>query len=297
MEETPIPLRTSVLIVSYNMAEPLRRCLTALDRSTGRESFEIIVVDNGSEDSSLAVIDSFPSVTPLRLPRNFGFVKALNIGMRTAKGEFFLFLNPKTEVLADTVTALTTRLEEAADAVAVSPVLATPEGQPAGILYKLPSPGNLRAVAAAGQFEAAPVPETGAQTVPVEFAAFAALLVRAYFLKGLRYIDERYAHSWADAEVAIQIRRAGKKTLLAPDVRAIWHAEDGLKQRMPAAALDLLVADWTLAAATYGGKHFGFVAGMKVRLLGALSALFSARLRLFSYLAGGQKIDGTQAAM
>src|ERR1017187_6304910 len=81
MEETPIPIRTSVLVVSYNMAEALRRCLTALDQSNGRETFEILVVDNGSEDDSLAVIDSFPSVTTLRLPRNFGFVKALNIGM------------------------------------------------------------------------------------------------------------------------------------------------------------------------------------------------------------------------
>jgi len=297
MEETPIPLRTSVLVVSYNMAEALRRCLTALDQSTGRETFEIIVVDNGSESECLAVIDSFPSVTPLRLPHNFGFVKALNIAMRTAKGEFFLFLNPKTEVLPDTVAALTAVLEQAADAVAVSPVLATPDGQPAGFLYKLPGPANLRAIAAAGEFEAAPVPDDGAETVPVEFAAFAALLVRAYFLKGLRYIDERYAHSWTDAEVAFQIRRAGKKTLLAPGVRAIWHGEDGIAQRMPAAALDLLAADWTLGAATYGGKHFGFAAGLKVRLLGALSALFSGRLRRFSYLAGGQKIDGTQAAM
>jgi GT2 family glycosyltransferase len=297
MEETPVPLRTSVLVVSYNMAEALRRCLAALDRSAGREAFEIIVVDNGSEDDSQAVIDSFPKVTPLRLPRNFGFVKALNIGMRTAKAEFFLFLNPKTEVLPDTVAALTACLDQAADAVAVSPALATPDGQPAGIAYKLPGAGNLRAVAAAGAFEAAPVPEDAAGTLPVELAGFAALLVRGYFLKGLRYIDERYAHSWADAEVAIQIRRAGKKTLFAPGVRAIWHAEDDIRQRMPAPVLDLLAADWTLAAATYGSKHFGFVAGLKVRFLGALAALFSARLRLFSYLAGGQKIDGTQAVM
>ena len=80
-------------------------------------------------------------------------------------------------------------------------------------------------------------------------------------------------------------------------MRAIWHAEDDIKPKMPAAVRDLLVADWTLGGATYGGKHFGFVAGLKVRLLGALSALFSARLRLFSYLAGGQKIDGTQGIM
>jgi GT2 family glycosyltransferase len=294
MEETPTPLRASVLIVSYNMAEPLRRCLTALERSAERESFETIVIDNGSVDDSHAVIESFPNVTPLRLPRNFGFVKALNIGMRTAKAEYLLFLNPKTEVLPDTVAGLAARLDQTPDAVAVAPALATPDGQPAGLLYKLPGAGDLRAIASAGKFERAAVPEGAA---PVEFASFAALLVRAYFLKGLRYIDERYAQSWADAEVGIQIRRAAKRTLFAPEVRAIWHAEDGLSQDIPAGPRDLLAADWTLGAATYGAKHFGFMTGLKVRVVGALAALASLRLRRFSYLAGGQKIDGTQTAM
>jgi len=284
--------------VSYNMAGALRRCLEALERSAGRETFEIIVVDNGSMDESVETIDSFPGVTPLRLPRNFGFVKALNIGMRTAKGEFLLFLNPKTEVLPDTVAALTARLEQAPDAVAVSPALTTPDGQPVGDVYKLPRRASLRAIASAGAFEAAPAPQDAAENVAaVEFAGFRALMVRAYFLKGLRYIDERYAQSWADAEVALQIRRAGKKTLFAPGAGAIWHAEDDVRRTMPALALELLAADWTLGAATYGSKHFGFVAGFKVRWAGAFSALFSFRLRRFLYLAGPQKIDGTQAAM
>jgi len=75
--------------------------------------------------------------------------------------------------------------------------------------------------------------------------------------------------------VAIQIRRAGKKTLFAPGVSAIWHAEDGIVSALPAGVLDLLAADWTLGAATYGSKHFGAVAGLKVRIVAALGALFT----------------------
>jgi len=297
MEQVPIPLRTSVIVVSYNMAAALKRCLAALEQSAERAAFEIVVVDNGSEDESVEVIDSFPNVTPLRLPRNFGFVKALNIGMRTAKGEFFLFLNPKTEVLPDTVSALTAHLAKEADAVALSPAIATPDGQPAAHLYKLPRQADLRALAAAGEFEAAPVPEAAGETVAIEFAGFAALMVRSYFLKGLRHIDERYAQSWADAEIALQIRRAGKKTLLAPAIRAVWHPEDDLRRSMPANPLELLAADWALGAATYAAKHFGFGAGLKVRLSAIFSALFSFRLRRFSYLLTPQKIDGTQTMM
>ena len=91
MQETQTPPRVSVLVVSYNHAAALRRCLEALERSEERERIEILVVDNGSSDESVQVIAAFPSVTPLHLPRNFGFTKALNIGMRTAKAELSAF--------------------------------------------------------------------------------------------------------------------------------------------------------------------------------------------------------------
>jgi GT2 family glycosyltransferase len=295
MEETQIPLQCSVLIVSYNQADVLRRCLAALERSAARETFEIIVIDNGSLDESVSVVAEFPSVTPLRLPRNFGFVKALNIGMRTAKGDFFLFLNPKTEVLPDTVQALTARLAQEKDAVGLCPALATPAGDPVPNCYRLPRPENIGAITRAGVFDPAPLPSE--DVTAVEFAGFAALMVRAYFLKGLRYIDERYSQSWADAEIGAQIRRAGKKTLVIPGVRAVWHGEDRLSASMPEPARTLLDAEWALGAAVFAGKHFGYMAGLKVRIATALAALLSFQFRRFSYLLSGQRIDGTQTVL
>jgi GT2 family glycosyltransferase len=144
-------------------------------------------------------------------------------------------------------------------------------------------------------FDAAPLAPAGEEVTTVEFAGFAALMVRAYFLKGLRYIDERYAQSWADAEIGAQIRRAGKKTLVIPGVHAVWHAEDQLD--MPEPARTLLMADWTLAAAVFAGKHFGYMAGLKVRITPALAALLSFQFRRFSYLLSGQRIDGTQTVL
>jgi GT2 family glycosyltransferase len=294
MEKTQIPVRVSVLIVSYNRAEALRRCLTALEQSAEREAFEIIVVDNGSLDESVSVIAGFPNVTPLHLPRNFGFTKALNIGMRTAKGEFFFFLSPRTEVLPETIPALATRLAAEPDAVAVSPLLISPDGEPAPRLYKLPKAESVGAFARAEEFEAAALPESAEEATAVEFADFTALMVRGYFLKGLRYIDEQYAQSWADAEIAMQIRRSGKKTLFVPAVRTIRHPEDELRASMPAAARALVAADWQLGAAAFAGKHFGFAAGVKVRVATALGALFSFQIKKFGYLLSGQRIDGTQ---
>jgi hypothetical protein len=297
MEETQTPPQVSVLVVSYNHAAALRRCLEALERSEERERFEIIVVDNGSQDESVEVMAAFPSVTPLHLPRNFGFTKALNIGMRTAKAEFYCFLNPRTEVGPATIRTLAARLEQEPEAAAVCPAFTDAGGAAVSLLYRLPGPENIGALAGAGAYEPAPPPPGGDDAAPVELASFACFLTRAYFLKGLRYIDEKYAQSWGDAEISAQIRRSGKKVLHVTSARAVWHTEDDLRASMPAVALTLLAADWTLGAAAFAGKHFGFAAGWKIRITAALGALFSFRFRRFLYLVSGQRVDGTQAVL
>ncbi len=288
------PPQVSVLVVSYNRAEALRRCLTALEASEGREVIEIIVVDNGSQDESAAVPAEFPKVTSLRLPRNFGLTKALNIAMRTAKAELLLFLNPRTEVAPKTIATLLRVLGEHADAVAAAPKLTAPDGSPASQIYAIPRAATIAAAGRAGAFQPAEAP---AELAEVEFASFAALLVRGYFLKGLRYIDERYAQTWADAEVAAQILRVNRKTLFQPAAAAVWHPEDDLRGSMPQAALTLLAADWASGAATYAGKYFGGFAGFKIRLGAILRALAGFRIGLLIKVAGGQKIDGTQVVM
>src|SRR5690348_16101917 len=74
--------RVTALVVSYFNIDALRRCIAALEKSKDREALEIIVVDKGSQDGSAMIDTEFPHITVLRLPRNFGNAKALNIGMR-----------------------------------------------------------------------------------------------------------------------------------------------------------------------------------------------------------------------
>jgi GT2 family glycosyltransferase len=283
MEETPVPLRASVLIVSFNGAPALRRCLAALEASADRPSLEIIVVDNGSRDESPQVEHEFPAATFLKLPRNFGFTKALNIAMRTAKAELFLFLDPRVEVRPETVSALAAKLEAEPAAVAVAPWI-----EPAPKLYRLPGRDAVPKVLRAGAFEPTP---PGAE---VEFAPFTALMVRGYFLKGLRYVDERYAQTWADAEVAMQIRRAGRKTLLASDIRCTLHPDPDPFEDAPRAARKLLEADWISGAATFASKHYGFWPGMSLKIGAALRALAGFRFSLVAAALSGKKLDGTQ---
>ena len=91
----------SVVLLNYNSQEFLSGCLVTLLR-TAYPNFEVIFVDNGSSDSSVAVANNllldFGRSVVLENHRNFGFAQGNNIGARRAKGKYIVFLNVDTEV-------------------------------------------------------------------------------------------------------------------------------------------------------------------------------------------------------
>ncbi len=97
----------SVIIVSWNVRELLDRCLASLRAARpsmpagGEREFclEIIVVDSASDDGSVEMIrQNYPEALALPQRENIGFTRGNNIGLRQARGDFLLLLNPDTEV-------------------------------------------------------------------------------------------------------------------------------------------------------------------------------------------------------
>ena len=86
----------SIVIVNFNSKELLRRCLlTLLD--TNYSNYEVVVVDNGSTDGTLTVMEaSFGSdsrVTFVRKPENVGHAEGCNIGAKMTAGRYIVFLD------------------------------------------------------------------------------------------------------------------------------------------------------------------------------------------------------------
>ncbi len=89
----------SVIIVNYNVKYFLEQCLYAVYRAGRRIAMEVIVVDNHSADGSRDHLEAaFTGVQFHWLSENAGFAKACNLGLKHAKGEHILFLNPDTIV-------------------------------------------------------------------------------------------------------------------------------------------------------------------------------------------------------
>ena len=88
----------SVVIPNYNGSKYLPECLNALLKQTFT-NFETILVDNGSEDDSVRIIQTdFSWVKLIRLPENLGFCKAVNEGIYASKAPYVILLNNDTKV-------------------------------------------------------------------------------------------------------------------------------------------------------------------------------------------------------
>mgnify|MGYP006268922383 FL=1 len=96
-------VRLSVVIVSYNVRYFLEQALQAVMRAAEGLPVEVFVVDNNSQDDSVAMVRrAFPSVQLIANADNPGFSKANNQAIRRAKGEYVLLLNPDTVIAEDT---------------------------------------------------------------------------------------------------------------------------------------------------------------------------------------------------
>jgi len=93
----PAKLDISIIIVSFNTREILMCCLESIKKHTEGVSYEVIVVDNASEDNTVeAVSKKFHNVSVIANKENRGFSAANNQGILISKGEKIAFLNPDT---------------------------------------------------------------------------------------------------------------------------------------------------------------------------------------------------------
>tara|TARA_B100000886_G_scaffold340025_1_gene307527 strand:- start:2588 stop:3472 length:885 start_codon:yes stop_codon:yes gene_type:complete len=102
----------SIIIVNYKTPNLLLNCIKSIFSETVAINFEIIVVDNNSNDGSRALINNnYPAVNYIQSNSNLGFGKANNLGIKSANGRNIFFLNSDTILISNAVKILSDFLD------------------------------------------------------------------------------------------------------------------------------------------------------------------------------------------
>lgn len=219
------PRPVAVVVPSWNSAELLPRCLGSL-RDQGVE-IELLVVDNGSSDGSLAYLER-EGVPHVALPTNTGFAAAVNLGASRVGAAAVLALNADTALEPGCVGRLLDALEADPSLGGVQPRILQLE-QGAGAL---PDPASARlysagmALTADGRaFETgAGEPQSDRYLQPREVFGVcgAACLLRRELFDELGGYDESYFAFYEDVDLNLRARIAGRSFAYVPEA-VVWH--------------------------------------------------------------------------
>jgi N-acetylglucosaminyl-diphospho-decaprenol L-rhamnosyltransferase len=228
----------SILIVNWNARDPLARCL----RSLSETPFQIILVDNASEDGSADLVArEFPRVRLLRQTENRGFAGGVNLARREATSERLLLLNPDIEATTAAIETLAEALDADPRVGAVGGRLVNPDGTTqAGFNVRgFPTLGSIAADLllidhlwpnnpASRRYFARDLPEL--QPADVDQPAAACLMVRAAVFDALGGFDERFHPAWfEDVDFCRRVRDAGFRIRYEPRATFVHHG--GLAMR------------------------------------------------------------------
>lgn len=289
--QAPATPHVSAILIGYNQAPALRRAIEALERSQNREQLEILLVDCASTDGTGSLDESYPGVSVMRMPDHFGATKALNVATRTARAELLFYLSPNVEVAPDTIAKLVESLEAASDTAAVCPLLVSPEGKPVWKALPMPTRDLFSRICAGGDPPYTAGPDLAQESVVVAYPGRDALLIRKHFVAGMNYFDERLGEYWADADLALQLRRGGRKIRVYPQIRVTCSTVPPAGPPRTAEISDRIVG-----AAVLLGKYNGMFAGLGFRLGAMLKALLRFNLSLFLAILNGQQMDASKSA-
>ena len=104
---TAVPPLVSIIVINYRTRELTLECLRSVARETRSVSYEILLVDNASNDGLIeAVAQEMPDVRRLPLAENVGFARGNNVAAEQARGKYLLLLNSDTLVLDGAIDRL-----------------------------------------------------------------------------------------------------------------------------------------------------------------------------------------------
>lgn len=203
----------SIVIPIYNKVDITTHCLKALANHKSKYTFEVVLVDNASQDESQSRFSNINGLIYLRNAENFGFVGGCNIGADKAKGKYLVFLNNDTEVQGEWLDALIDTLQSDNNIGLVGSKLVYPDGrlqEAGGIIFRNGSGMNYGKNGDPGYFEYNYSRE-------VDYCSGASIVLEKKLFDRLDKFDELYSPAYyEDTDLAFKVRNSNLKVIYEP---------------------------------------------------------------------------------
>ncbi len=219
-----IPPSVTFVVVNWNQRQLTLDCLASL-REQRYPNFNVVLVDNGSEDGSVAAARAtFPEVIIKENGDNLGIAAANNVGIRYAlenQADFVFLLNNDTVVASDMLEHLVGVAQSDPTIASTGPTMlyfAAPEtiwcaGNRINWLTSKP-----RALYAGKTLDSV----TGSKPVSVDFIASCAVCIKADVFRDVGMMDERYFIYFDETDWFLRASAKGWRHIYVPEAR-MWH--------------------------------------------------------------------------
>ena len=211
--------KVSVIILNYNGLDCIKTTLASVLR-TDYLNFEIVLVDNNSQDGSFELIrKTFPKITSIRNSANLGFSAGNNIGIEYAleRGADYVFLlNYDTQIEKNTLSLLVEEMEKNKKVGIASPIIFKGNSEEVwfsgGKINWLKMKSNhLTDKKERNYYES-------------DYLSGCAMLIRAEVFRRIGLFDERFFLYWEDADFSVRAKKARYKIAVYPKSK-IYHFE------------------------------------------------------------------------
>ncbi len=215
----------SVIIINYKSTKLVLDCIESIYRQTSKNSFEIILVDNFSQDDCQEqVMAKYPATRWLQMGYNAGFGRANNAGFEIASGEFILLLNADTVILEGAIDKCAALLRQHNEAIGCGVQLLNPDGSKqisgaydvkGGLNSLLPLPYTGNIIRALGYLSKSTVPSIKEikDATEIDWIVGAFIMVKKDGLKKTGYFDTDFFMYAEEIEWCSRLRKNGKLLL------------------------------------------------------------------------------------
>ena len=221
----------SIIILTWNSEHEIAACLTSLAQGLGEFSFEVIVIDNGSQDKTCAVIEA--TGLEVRLVRNAvnrGVAPARNQGISLACGEYILILDDDTTTQPGAFDCLIRYMENQPEVGLCGPKLTDAAGNLRLSCGHFPTLVNklarcMPSIVARKVNRMTEMADWDHRTTrEVDYVIGACQLIRRRALQEVGLYDENFFYGAEDFDMCLRMWQIGWRVMYNPDA-TIVHKE------------------------------------------------------------------------